>query len=58
MVPGPQKLFLEMYDLKYKKGLKPASMIIDKQGILRWKSVGNDRPDTQIILTELKKINN
>lgn len=62
LVPGPQASILKSYDLynEDKKTLAaPATFIVDKAGILRWKYVSTsdaDRPSASRVLRELRKV--
>lgn len=62
LVPGPRASILKDYDLydEQKKTLAhPATIIVDKAGMLRWRYVSTsdaDRPSASRVLRELRKI--
>ena len=61
LVPGPKVDLWKAYDVyNNRNGLAhPATLIIDAQGILRWKHVAStdwDRPGIKRILDELRRL--
>lgn len=62
LVPGPQASILKSYDLysEQKRTLaSPATIIVDKAGILRWRYISTsdaDRPSASRVLRELRKV--
>jgi len=61
LVPGPIPALMKQYGVyNEQNGLAvPATMIIDKAGILRWRYVGSndsDRPNAAKIISELRKL--
>jgi len=61
LVPGPNADLMKQYGAyNANKGVaSPVTLIIDKNGVLRWKYVGKndyDRPDLRDILIQLRHL--
>lgn len=61
LVPGPLPALMKQYGTYNdpKDVALPATMIIDKAGVLRWRYIGradNDRPNPATIVSELRKL--
>lgn len=61
LIPGPNRQIQQEYGVydEFKKRLKPATVIVDKQGFIRFKYVGRDdedRPRLAMILGVLREL--